>query len=124
MKCSFGGSLGTSISASFDGNRSPGCPEGPLLLSSAPHTHVSVHCVASIHVVDQLKYYFMAHAAIQILNTALLQIMHGMFGASVSELYLLIKSLINIERTVDLFVSDDKVVPIDERLQYGHKLLN
>jgi len=48
----------------------------------------------------------------------------GKFGASVSELYLLIKSLINIERTVDLFVSDDKVLPIDKRLQYGHKLLN
>jgi len=48
----------------------------------------------------------------------------GMFGASVSELYLLIKSRINIERTVDLCVSDDKVLPIDERPQYGHKLLN
>ena len=30
--------------------------------------------------------------------------MQGMFGASVSELYLLIKSLINTERTVDLCV--------------------
>jgi len=30
--------------------------------------------------------------------------MQGMFGASLSELYLLIKSLINIERTVDLHV--------------------
>ena len=30
--------------------------------------------------------------------------MQGMFGASVSELYLLIKSLINIGRTVDLRV--------------------
>ena len=47
-----------------------------------------------------------------------------MFGASVCELYLWIKSLINIERTVDLFVSDDKEVPIDERLQNGHKQLN
>jgi len=28
--------------------------------------------------------------------------MQGMFGASVSELYLLIKLLINIEKTVDL----------------------
>ena len=50
--------------------------------------------------------------------------MQGMFGASVSELYLVIKSLINIERAVDLCVSDDKVLPIDERLQNGHKLLN
>jgi len=47
-----------------------------------------------------------------------------MFGVSVSELYLLIKSLINIERTVDLCVNDDKVLPIDERPQNGHKLLN
>jgi len=30
--------------------------------------------------------------------------MQGMFGASVSELHLLIKALINIERTVDLCV--------------------
>jgi len=32
--------------------------------------------------------------------------MQGMFGASVSELYLLIKALVNIERTVDLCVID------------------
>jgi len=43
-----------------------------------------------------------------------------MFGASVSELYmyLLIKPLINIERTVDLCVSDDKVLPIDQGCTY------
>jgi len=40
------------------------------------------------------------------------------------ELYLLIKPLINIERTVDLCVTDDKVLPIDERGQNGHKQLN
>jgi len=34
--------------------------------------------------------------------------MQGMFGASVSELYLLIKLLINIERTVDLCVITKK----------------
>jgi len=45
-----------------------------------------------------------------------------MFGASMSELYLLIKSLINIERRIDLCVSDDKVLPIEERPQNGHKL--
>ena len=38
-----------------------------------------------------------------------------MFGASVSELYLLIKLL--SERTVDLCVSNDNVLPIDERPQ-------
>ena len=34
--------------------------------------------------------------------------MQGMFGASVSELYLLIKSLINIGRAVDLCVITKK----------------
>jgi len=34
--------------------------------------------------------------------------MQGMFGASVSESYLLIKSLINIERTVNLCVITKK----------------
>ena len=45
--------------------------------------------------------------------------MQGMFGVSVSELHLLIKSLINI---VDLRVSDDKVLPISpaELLSYLH----
>ena len=36
----------------------------------------------------------------------------------------MIKSLINIERTVDLCVTDDKVLPTDERPRNGHKLLN
>ena len=36
--------------------------------------------------------------------------MQGMFGASVSELYLLIKLLINIERTVDLCVITKKEI--------------
>jgi len=35
--------------------------------------------------------------------------MQGMFGASVSELYLLIKSLINIGRAVDLCVITKKI---------------
>jgi len=47
-----------------------------------------------------------------------------MFGVSVSGLYLLIKSLINIERTVDLCVSNDKVLVIGERPQNGHKVLS
>jgi len=47
-----------------------------------------------------------------------------MFGASVSESSLLIRSLVNIERTVDLHASNNKALPIDERLQNGHKLLN
>jgi len=50
--------------------------------------------------------------------------MQGMFGASVSESSLLIRSLVNIERTVDLHASNNKALPIDERLQNGHKLLN
>jgi len=36
--------------------------------------------------------------------------MQGMFGASVSELYLLIKLLNNIERTVDLCVITKKEI--------------
>ena len=36
--------------------------------------------------------------------------MQGMFGASVSELYLLIKLLINTERTVDLCVVTKKEI--------------
>ena len=36
--------------------------------------------------------------------------MQGMFGASVSELYLLIKSLINIGRAVDLYVITKKKI--------------
>ena len=45
-------------------------------------------------------------------------------GRGECELYFLIKSLINIERTIDLRVTDDKVLPTDERLQNGHKQLN
>ena len=36
--------------------------------------------------------------------------MQGMFGASVSELRLLIKLLINIERTVELYVITKKEI--------------
>ena len=43
-----------------------------------------------------------------------------MFG---SELYFLIKTLINIERTVDLCVSDDKVLPIDSLVPRPHPFL-
>jgi len=41
-------------------------------------------------------------------NIAMTRSMQGMFGASVSELYLLIKSLINIGRAVDLCVITKK----------------
>ena len=45
--------------------------------------------------------------------------MQGMFGASVSELYLLIKSLINIERIVDLCVITKKYSCVHRNCESG-----
>ena len=45
--------------------------------------------------------------------------MQGMFGASVSELYLLIKSLINIGRAVDLYVSTQKIHCVHRNCEPG-----
>ena len=45
--------------------------------------------------------------------------MQGIFGASVSELYLLIKSLINIERIVDLCVITKKYSCVHRNCESG-----
>ena len=42
-----------------------------------------------------------------------------MFGANVSELYLLIKSLINIGRAVDLYVSTQKIHCVHRNCESG-----
>ena len=45
--------------------------------------------------------------------------MQGMFGASVSELYLLIKSLINIGRAVDLCVIKKNIQSVHRNCESG-----
>jgi len=45
--------------------------------------------------------------------------MQSMFGASVSELYLLIKSLINIGRAVDLCVITKKIYSVHKNCESG-----
>ena len=45
--------------------------------------------------------------------------MQGLFGASVSKLYLLIKSLINIGRVVDLCVITKKIHSVHRNCESG-----
>ena len=81
-----------------------------MLCSIAPSTAEHHHGKMSLHTghVSGLKNWGWTHFIQEWPIMIITRSMQGMFGASVSKLYLLIKLLINTERTVDLCVVTKK----------------